>query len=102
MIYDKNSPQIMGILNVTDDSFFDKSRYLSLKLLIAKAEEMILQGVSILDVGACSTRPDSTPVSTKEELSRLNAVMPTLRKQFPKIYFCVNRALFLCDYFVQI
>lgn len=90
MIYDKNSPQIMGILNVTDDSFFDKSRYLSLKLLIAKAEEMILQGVSILDVGACSTRPDSTPVSTKEELSRLNAVMPTLRKQFPNVKISID------------
>ena len=80
----------MGVLNITDDSFFDKSRILSKKMLFDKIHEMRSVGVSILDIGACSTRPDSSPVSLEEELRRLESVMPFLREEFPDILVSVD------------
>ena len=79
MIYDEKKPLIMGVLNITDDSFFDKSRILSKTMLFDKIKEMLSLGVFILDIGACSTRPDSSPVSLEEELARLESVMPFLK-----------------------
>lgn len=90
MLYDKKKPLIMGVLNITDDSFFDKSRILSKKMLFDKIYEMRSVGVSILDIGACSTRPDSSPVSLEEELRRLESVMPFLREEFPDILVSVD------------
>lgn len=90
MIYDEKKPLIMGVLNITDDSFFDKSRILSKKMLFDKIHEMRSVGVSILDIGACSTRPDSSPVSLEEELRRLESVMPFLREEFPDILVSVD------------
>ena len=90
MLYDKKKPLIMGVLNITDDSFFDKSRILSKKMLFDKIHEMRSVGVSILDIGACSTRPDSSPVSLEEELRRLESVMPFLREEFPDILVSVD------------
>lgn len=90
MIYDEKKPLIMGVLNITDDSFFDKSRILSKTMLFDKIHEMRSVGVSILDIGACSTRPNSSPVSLEEELRRLESVMPFLREEFPDILVSVD------------
>lgn len=80
----------MGVLNITDDSFFDKSRFLSKKMLFAKINEILSAGVSILDIGACSTRPDSTPIPLEEELERLERVMPFLKMEFPDVLVSVD------------
>lgn len=76
-------PAVMGILNVTDDSFFDGSRVASPHELLRRAKSMLDAGAAILDVGACSTRPGSTPVSQDVELSRLHAALEILDKELP-------------------
>lgn len=90
MVYDKFYPLVMGVLNITDDSFFDKSRFNSKELIFAKISEMISSGVSILDVGACSTRPDSCAVSSELEIERLSSLLPFIRKEFPNILISVD------------
>ncbi len=62
---------IMGILNITPDSFYDGGKYTNTKNTLARVREMLDQGVDIIDIGAESTRPGSLAVSLDEELSRL-------------------------------
>ena len=76
-------PVVMGILNVTDDSFFDGSRVASPTDLLCRAKSMLDAGAAILDVGACSTRPGSTPVSQEMELARLHAALEVLDRELP-------------------
>ncbi len=76
-------PKVMGILNVTDNSFFEGSRLSSPAEVLARAQGMIADGASILDVGACSTRPGSTPVPVERELERLHAVLELLDRELP-------------------
>lgn len=71
-------PCIMGILNVTPDSFSDGSRHLSLESAIAAAERMVAEGADIIDIGGESTRPDAPPVSADEELRRVMPVIVAL------------------------
>src|SRR5699024_73900 len=69
---------VMGILNVTPDSFSDGGRYLDPAAALARAREMEQEGADILDVGGQSTRPGHTPVSPEEEWTRLKEVLPAL------------------------
>lgn len=78
----KNRTHIMGILNITGDSFYKKSRTASLKTALKKAGAMIREGADILDIGGESTRPGSDPVSEKEELKRILPVIKALSKKF--------------------
>lgn len=75
-------PLVMGILNVTDDSFYGESRVAGCRLL-ERAAAMLESGAAILDVGACSTRPASEPVSQDVELARLHEALSLLDKEFP-------------------
>ncbi len=77
-------PVVMGILNVTPDSFFSASRVQSEEALLASARAMLASGAEILDVGACSTRPSGEPVSQEEELRRLHSVLDVLDKHLPQ------------------
>ncbi|WP_426191226.1 dihydropteroate synthase [Massilia sp. DWR3-1-1] len=72
---DAASALVMGILNVTPDSFSDGGRFQSLEFAISRAEEMVADGADMIDIGGESTRPGSAPVSVEEELQR---VMPAL------------------------
>ncbi len=74
--------QIMGILNITPDSFFDGGKYLASGQAIARAVEMVQEGADIIDIGGESSRPGSVPVSVKEELAR---ILPTLKAVIKKI-----------------
>lgn len=69
---------VMGILNVTPDSFSDGGRYLDPAAALARAREMEGEGADILDIGGQSTRPGHTPVSPEEEWARLKEVLPAL------------------------
>ena len=71
---------IMGILNITPDSFYDGGRYTNTKNTLVRVKEMLDQGVDIIDIGAESTRPGSLSVSLDEELSRLIPVVSEIRK----------------------
>ena len=75
-------PVVMGILNVTPDSFYASSRVEG-DALLARARDMISAGAAILDLGACSTRPGSEPVTEKDELARLHAALDILDRELP-------------------
>ncbi len=79
MALDLSHPQVMGILNVTPDSFSDGGRFFNRSAALRRADEMIAEGAALLDVGGESTRPDATPVSTQEELDRVIPVVEALR-----------------------
>ena len=70
-LMDLSEPQVMGILNVTPDSFYAQSRMQTEAEVAERAHQIVSQGGTIIDVGACSTRPGSTPVSQEEEMERL-------------------------------
>ena len=72
-------PLVMGILNITPDSFSDGGRYFSLSSALKHAEDMIADGVDIIDIGAESSRPGSEPVSLPEELDRVMPVIEALK-----------------------
>ena len=71
---------IMGILNVTPDSFSDGGEYFSFDAAIAHAKKLISDGADILDVGAESTRPNALPICAGEEISRLEKILPALKE----------------------
>lgn len=85
-----SQPTVMGIINVTPDSFYDGGQITSEQHLLAKAEQMITDGVSIIDIGAISTRPGATLPSVKEELARLLPAVVAIRKKFPGVMLSVD------------
>jgi dihydropteroate synthase len=74
-------PLVMGILNVTPDSFSDGGRYREPERALRRAEEMVAQGAAVLDVGGESTRPGAEPVAPEEELARVLPVIRRLRSR---------------------
>ena len=83
-------PSIMGVLNITPDSFFEDSRTNDISETIKIAEKMIQNGADWLDIGGESTRPGANPVSEEEEISRVIPVVRELRKQFPETGISVD------------
>ena len=84
------TPQVMGILNVTPDSFYADSRQQTERDVAKRVEEILSQGGSIIDVGACSTRPDSKPVSESEEIERLRWSLMVVRREAPEAIISVD------------
>lgn len=82
--------QIMGIINVTPDSFYAKSRVESSSALIATAMRMVADGADIIDIGACSTRPNSVPVDAETEWQRLRPALQTVRKELPEVALSID------------
>ncbi len=85
-----DNPLVMGILNLTPDSFFDGGRYTGTDACIARTEKMIAEGASIIDLGAVSTRPGAKFITEQEEISRLIPVLELLAGRFPKMVFSVD------------
>ena len=85
-----DKPVVMGILNVTDDSFYGGSRVVAPADLLSRAKAMLDAGAAILDVGACSTRPGATPVSQDMELARLHAALEVLDRELPDAVVSVD------------
>lgn len=83
-------PVVMGILNITPNSFFDGGRYTNEKDILLHVEEMIEEGANIIDVGAVSTHPGAEMVSTKEELSRLLPVLKSIKNRFPDVPLSID------------
>ena len=83
-------PCVMGILNVTPDSFYAQSRVQTEQEIVQRARQILDEGGSIIDVGACSTRPDSTPASQEEEMERLRLALGTLRREMPDAIISVD------------
>lgn len=72
---------IMGILNLTPDSFYDGSRYLKPEEALRQAERMVEEGADFIDIGAESTRPGSKPISAQEEIARLKPILSLVKKR---------------------
>lgn len=85
-----DSPIVMGIINSTPDSFYEGSRQLNTDKALHKAEQMINEGATILDIGGQSTRPDSTLIEADEELRRVLPVIECIRKKFPEIFISID------------
>lgn len=81
---------IMGIVNLTDDSYFSASRCASPSQAVKLASRLVDEGASILDFGACSTRPGAEPVGAEEEWRRLRPALETVRKEFPDVRISVD------------
>lgn len=76
-------PRVMGILNVTPDSFYASSRMQTADEIARRANQIMAEGATFIDVGACSTRPNSTPVSEQEEMERLRTALEVVRRELP-------------------
>ena len=85
-----SDPLIMGILNLTPDSFYDGGRYTNLDQIISRVQTMIDEGVDIIDLGAFSSRPGSQLISLKEEEKRLFPALIKIRELFPKITLSID------------
>src|SRR6478609_380061 len=82
-LIDLTEPKIMGILNVTPDSFYDGLRYTDETSILKQVEKMVSEGADFIDVGGSSTRPGAENISEKEELDRILPAIKTISKNFP-------------------
>jgi dihydropteroate synthase len=85
-----NEPQVMAIVNITPDSFYDGGKYGAIKDILADTEEKINQGAKVIDLGAASSRPGATEIDEEEEWKRLKAVLEALRKEFPSLPISID------------
>ena len=83
-------PQIMGILNVTPDSFFAASRREDETAIVERARQIVDEGALVIDVGGCSTRPGSEPATEEEEKARLGVALKAIRRELPDALLSVD------------
>jgi len=83
-------PRVMGILNVTPDSFFDGGKYKSDKEIVKQTKKMLKEGATFIDIGAYSSRPNARHISEKEELKRILPIVKLLIKEFPDILISID------------
>jgi len=83
-------PVLMGILNVTEDSFSDGAQFLDRELAIKHTEVMIAEGAEIIDIGAESTRPGSLPVPAEIQEQRIIPILSSLKEKYPEVTFSVD------------
>ena len=89
-LLDLSTPQVMGILNATPDSFYAASRTQTEREIVSRTEQILNEGGSIIDVGACSTRPDSKTATEAEEAERLRLALKTIRSVAPDAIISVD------------
>lgn len=89
-IFEIDSPLLMGIINVTPDSFYSGSRYSHESDIIHRVEEMIQEGADIIDLGAMSSRPGADIISAEEEWGRLGSIISHIKSRWPKICISID------------
>lgn len=89
-LIDLASPKVMGILNVTPDSFFDGGKYNDTKAILKQVTKMLDEGATFIDIGAYSSRPGAKHISEEEELNRILPIIKLLVKEFPSILISVD------------
>jgi len=89
-LLDLSKPKIMGILNVTPDSFFDGNQYNQLDQALLHTERMLEEGADIIDVGGMSSRPGATIIPVEEELERVLPIIEGIVNRFPKAFISVD------------
>ncbi|MGB7843369.1 MAG: dihydropteroate synthase [Salinimicrobium sp.] len=89
-LIDLETPKVMGILNLTPDSFYDGGRNTSAEKYLARTRAMLEEGATFIDLGAYSSRPGATHISEEEELKRLLPVVELLVEEFPGIILSID------------
>lgn len=89
-LLDLSRPVVMGILNVTPDSFYDGGRYTDADTALRQAEKMLSEGAAILDVGGASSRPGAAEVPEKEEVGRTEGVVRAIAQRFPEAIISID------------
>ena len=89
-LIDLSIPKIMGILNITPDSFYDGGRYNSDKKILDHVEKMIIDGAVFIDIGAYSSRPGGVDIDENEELKRIIPAIELVNKKFPEIIISID------------
>ena len=89
-LLDLSTPVVMGILNVTPDSFFEGSRKETEQQIIDRVNEILNQGGTIIDIGGQSTRPTSTLISAEDEMERLKFALAIINREFPEVILSVD------------
>ena len=89
-LIDLSSPKVMGILNITPDSFYDGGRYKDETQILKQTEKMLTEGATFIDVGAYSSRPGADHVTEEEELKRILPVIDLLIDNFPGLMLSVD------------
>ncbi|MEQ1559373.1 MAG: dihydropteroate synthase [Methyloglobulus sp.] len=91
--HNTNKPLIMGILNVTPDSFSDGGKYIHIDSALRQVEQVLAGGADIIDIGGESTRPGAEPVSSEEQIQRVVPVISAIVKQFPGATISIDTTL---------
>tara|TARA_B100000029_G_scaffold101781_1_gene92176 strand:- start:1551 stop:2381 length:831 start_codon:yes stop_codon:yes gene_type:complete len=89
-LIDLSIPKIMGILNITPDSFYDGGRYNSDKKILDHVEKMVIDGATFIDIGAYSSRPGGVDIDENEELKRIIPAIELVNKKFPEIIISID------------
>lgn len=89
-IFSTNNPIVMGIINLTDDSFYDGGKYLDNKQIISKCKAMLDEGAKIIDIGAQSSKPGANQISSERELKKLVPIIKLLKTEIPEIIISID------------
>jgi dihydropteroate synthase len=89
-LIDLSSPKIMGILNITPDSFYDGGRYTTKEAILNRVGTLLDEGADIVDIGAYSSRPGAQDISVEEELKRLHFALGIIREKYPEAILSVD------------
>ncbi|MBS1685834.1 MAG: dihydropteroate synthase [Bacteroidetes bacterium] len=89
-LMDLSAPRVMGILNVTPDSFHDGGRYTDIAAILQRAGQMIQEGADIIDVGGMSSKPGGIIISPEEELSRVVPAIEAIHERYPDIILSID------------
>jgi len=89
-IIDLSAPKVMGILNLTPDSFYDGGKFIQKKAILSHVEKMLNEGATFIDIGAYSSRPGAEHVSEEEELNRILPVVASVLQEFPEALLSID------------
>lgn len=89
-LIDLSTPKVMGILNITPDSFYDGGKFNSTNTIISQVEKMLSEGATFIDIGAYSSRPGAKNITEEEELSRIVPTVDLLIKEFSNILISID------------
>ncbi|WP_026977727.1 dihydropteroate synthase [Flavobacterium tegetincola] len=89
-LIDLSRPKVMGILNLTPNSFYDGGKFVEEKSILQQVEKMLSDGATFIDVGAYSSKPNADEVSVEEEVGRLIPIVKLLVNEFPKIILSID------------
>ncbi len=89
-LMDVSVPRVMGILNITPDSFYEGCRSMSMDNIVRRADQILSEGADIIDIGAYSSRPGAQNVMEEEELIRLRSALEVLKKKYPAAVFSID------------